>query len=155
MRNQPARQALTAALDRRIILGKVTVQSTGFRNVGLLAKNALEVAWEESDFDTVSEVITQSDRISCVESKETLRVVVRESGLMGKKKLWRGVLQRLPGSTEALTTALSTLEAFHCPHTKAQELILEAAAARNITLEALSQPQQAATLLPADPLGVL
>lgn len=155
MRNQPARQVLIGTLDRRITLGKVSVQAAGFRNVGLVAKNALEVAWEESDFDTISELITQSQRISCEETKETLRVVMRESALMRKRKLWRGVLQRLTGSAEELTAALSTLVAFNCPPTKAQELILEAAAARNITIEALSQPQQAAPLLPADPLGVL
>jgi hypothetical protein len=155
MRNQPARQALIGALDRRITLGKVSVQAAGFRNVGLVAKNALEVAWEESDFDTISELITQSKRISCEETKETLRVVIRESALMRKRKLWRGVLQRLTGSAEELAAALSTLVAFNCPPTKAQELISEAAAARNITIEALYQPQQAAPLLPADPLGVL
>lgn len=159
MRNQPTRQALLSALGRRLALGKASVRPAGFRDLGQVARNAVEVAWEEEDWDLTYGLIAVSEQVSCEETKERLSGALRESAVMQKKKLWRGYLERLSGSVEELpgllTTALATMQSFNCPQAKAEQLVSEAAALRNITLAVPSPPQQAASLLPADPLGVL
>lgn len=140
-------------------LGKTSVGPAGFRDLGQVVRNAVEVAWEEEDWDLIYGLVTMSQGILCEETKERLSGALRESAVMQKKKLWRGYLERLNGSVEELpdllATALATLQSFNYPPAKAQQLVSEAATLRNITLAVPSPPQQAAPLLPADPLGVL
>ena len=159
MRNQPCRQAFIDALERRKELGKVNLLPVGLKEMGVVVRTAVEVAWEEGDMDMICALIALGELIHSHFSKESLSSVMKESSLFQKKKLWRRYLARLSGPPEhlpmLLTTARITMESYNCPEHKISRLIDETAAQHNISIEVLPPPAQESSEPSADPLGVL